>query len=46
MSTVCDVVMRFGKGGLGEGVIWHVVESMFALCEALGWQALDDDVAR
>lgn len=46
LDTVCNVIVRFFKGRVESGAVWHLAESVFALCEVLASHAKGDDVTR
>ena len=44
--TLCNVVLKCTKEKLSETALWHLGETALALCETLGWHAMDDGVVR
>ncbi|KAG8678235.1 hypothetical protein FRC08_017957, partial [Ceratobasidium sp. 394] len=46
VSTVCNVILKCTKDKLDQSILWYLGESALALCETLGWQAADDEIAR
>ena len=45
-STICSVILKCTKEKPDDTVLWHLGETALALCETLGWQAVDDGVVR